>query len=114
VPLFISRLGRLYRVGLFHRLEGSSNLNSRDENNGTESLPDRFGWTAATFATTGAPKSLQPVLDFVANRALTKRQKPGPESLALASLRVGLQEEQGGKGRRKYVRSEPARSDGSG
>jgi hypothetical protein len=46
--------------------------------------------------------------------ALTKSQKPGPELLALASLRVGLKEEQGGKGRRKYVRSEPARPDGNG
>ena len=43
VPLVIRDIRRLYRVGLFHRLEGSSNLNSHDENNGTGSLPDRFG-----------------------------------------------------------------------
>ncbi len=36
-------IGRLDRVALFHRLEGSSNLNSRDENNEAESLPDQFG-----------------------------------------------------------------------
>ena len=45
---------------------------------------------------------------------LNQKSKPGPELLALASLRVGLKEEQGGKGRRKYARSEPARPDGNG
>jgi hypothetical protein len=34
---------RLSRLGLFHRLEGSPNLNSRDENDETGTLPDRFG-----------------------------------------------------------------------
>jgi hypothetical protein len=33
---------RLARVELIHRLRGPSNLNSRDENDGIESVPDRF------------------------------------------------------------------------